>query len=347
MKKPKTKKQLRNKRVRTNKYSGWLKVGRFLPTVAITLFASFLLLQPYLSAKANGSGVLAYATNTSTSGLLSATNAQRSANGVAALSLNAKLNSAAQAKANDMVARDYWSHQTPDGQEPWVFFNNAGYDYLAAGENLAYGFSSSSTTIDGWMGSPPHKANLLSTTFLEVGFGIANSPNFVGKGPQTVVVAEYGKPQGAVLPETTQPAPKPTTPPASTPKKAAVQPAAPVQQPKQVEQTQPVTKTENNKEEKKTEPVATTTSNQKPPESGSIEVNQAGLLTGGALWSTGLVLAVAGLSVLLWIVHKGLKIHNWLKASEKFVFKHIHLDLTVLSIVYLAIVLLKAAGQVH
>ncbi len=58
----------------------------------------------------------------SRNGLLISTNTERSSNGLPALSINDKLNQAAQAKANDMVARDYWSHNTPDGQEPWVFF---------------------------------------------------------------------------------------------------------------------------------------------------------------------------------------------------------------------------------
>jgi uncharacterized protein YkwD len=96
-------------------------------------------------------GVLAYATTMSVSELLTSTNQQRNANSVAGLSLNTRLNSAAQAKANDMVARDYWSHNTPDGQEPWVFFDAAGYTYHKAGENLAYGFSNAANTVTGWI----------------------------------------------------------------------------------------------------------------------------------------------------------------------------------------------------
>jgi len=39
-----------------------------------------------------------------------------------------RLDSAAQAKANDMAARSYWSHNTPDGQTPWTFMTAAGYN---------------------------------------------------------------------------------------------------------------------------------------------------------------------------------------------------------------------------
>lgn len=159
-------------------------------------------------------GVLAYATDMSVSGLLSATNQQRSANGSASLGSNSALNSAAQAKANDMVARNYWSHNTPEGNAPWTFITNAGYNYSSAGENLAYGFETSSSTVTGWMNSPSHKENLLSTNFTEVGFGFANGANFNSSGAQTVVVAMYGKPAGSAQPAT--PAPAPAKAPSTT-----------------------------------------------------------------------------------------------------------------------------------
>src|SRR5688572_6890212 len=57
-------------------------------------------------------GVLSYATAVSSTSLLQETNIQRGNNGKAALALNSQLNAAAQEKANDMAARDYWSHTT-------------------------------------------------------------------------------------------------------------------------------------------------------------------------------------------------------------------------------------------
>lgn len=145
-------------------------------------------------------GVLAYATNMSAQGLLDATNDQRSKAQASSLALSSSLNAAAQAKAEDMVARNYWSHDTPDGQEPWVFITNAGYSYQKAGENLAFGFTDSQDAVTGWMNSPTHRDNLLDTNFTEVGFGIANSNNFDGNGEETVVVAMYAQPRSATAP---------------------------------------------------------------------------------------------------------------------------------------------------
>jgi uncharacterized protein YkwD len=142
-------------------------------------------------------GVLAYATEISSQKLLETTNKQRSTNGKSSLAINDKLTAAAQAKANDMAKRNYWSHTTPEGNAPWVFVKDAGYAYQKAGENLAYGFNSSSDTVAGWMNSKTHRENLLDVSYSEVGFGYANVANFNKSGPETVVVAMYGEPQTA------------------------------------------------------------------------------------------------------------------------------------------------------
>ncbi|HLZ14810.1 MAG TPA: CAP domain-containing protein, partial [Candidatus Saccharimonadales bacterium] len=167
--------------------------------------------------------VLGYATNMSISALLQDTNTQRQGNSLAGLTLNDQLDQAAQAKANDMATRNYWSHNTPDGATPWTFIINAGYQYQTAGENLAYGFDSSDATLTAWMNSPEHKANILNNTYTDVGFGIANAPDYQGSGPETIVVAMYGSPAPSTnvsVPGT--PAPTPIvsstspTPPSST-----------------------------------------------------------------------------------------------------------------------------------
>jgi hypothetical protein len=173
--------------------------------------------------------VLSYSTSMSIGGLLADTNAQRSANGVAGLSLNGKLDAAAQAKADDMAARNYWSHNTPEGNPPWIFVNNQGYSYQKLGENLATGFSDEQSTINGWMASPPHRANLLDSSFSEVGFGFANNPDYTsaGGGPMTIVVAFYGQPQVLSASTAAPPAAPANTTPAASPPASAVQPETP------------------------------------------------------------------------------------------------------------------------
>lgn len=141
--------------------------------------------------------VLAYATSMSPQAILDSTNTQRTAYQVPPLTLNAKLSSAAQTKANDMATRNYWSHNTPEGHTPWSFITTAGYSYSKAGENLAYGFTEVNGSLgltQGWMNSAEHKANLINTNYTEVGFGISNAPVYQGQSQETIVVAMYATP---------------------------------------------------------------------------------------------------------------------------------------------------------
>lgn len=332
----------------------FLRRMRFMPALGIALFATYTWVQPQLALGRPSGDVLAYATNISPAGLLSATNAQRTSNGAAALASNGLLNSAAQAKANDMVARNYWSHQTPDGQQPWVFVTSAGYQYLSAGENLAYGFMTSAATITGWMNSPSHRANLLSTNFTEVGFGIANSADYVGNGPQTVVVAMYGKPQA-----TTPPAPTPTPQPQPTPKPVTqgAQSAQPTkktepvaEKPADTAPVEPEDKKEVTQEDTtKEEPIAVAATEQTPPPTATTtQVRRIQVMTGGsAIWSaTFVVLGVSAIGI-LWLTHRGFRFKKWIVSTEKLVGKYLHLDLTVLSIIYLGFVLLSTTGTIR
>jgi hypothetical protein len=145
------------------------------------------------------SNVLGATSDFSNASLLQATNDQRGTDHETALRINQQLGTAAQAKANDMAQHNYWSHNSPDGKTPWSFIASAGYSYQVAGENLAYGFGSANDTVAGWMNSPEHRANILNSDYQDVGFGIAQAPDYQGHGPATIVVAEYGEPAGATL----------------------------------------------------------------------------------------------------------------------------------------------------
>lgn len=186
--------------------------------------------------------VLAYATSMSRSDLFAAANASRAANGLGPFTLNGQLNNSAQAKAQHMADNNYWAHVAPDGTQPWYFFEAAGYDYIRAGENLAYGFSTSYATNDGWMNSPSHRANVLGD-YVDVGFGIVNSPSFQG-GENTIVVAHYGT-QASYTSPAPAPAPAPTPTPsvqpsATTAPTPAPTPAAAPSEPTTQEQQTPI-----------------------------------------------------------------------------------------------------------
>jgi uncharacterized protein YkwD len=286
--------------------------------------------------------VLGYATDMSASSLWSDTNTQRTDNGLGALTLNTRLNSAAQAKANDMAARDYWSHNTPDGQTPWSFITAAHYSYQTAGENLAYGFDTAGDTITGWMNSPEHRANILNTTYREVGFGIINIPEYQNSGPETLVVAMYASPAVQPAPAVTKPVavtPKPVSQPAAA---TAAHQAAPVPSPATAAPKptanatlQPATASVNKH-------VASTA-----PEPQSQRIARFQLVANSAslnFFTIGLV-GVFGFMFLMF--RHSLAWHRRLVRGERFILRHPALDLAAVTIVSLSIILGNTTGLIR
>jgi len=91
-----------------------------------------------------------------------------------------------------MASNEYFSHFSPDGVSPWHWFDEAGYVYAHAGENLAIHFTDSSEVVDAWMDSPTHRENIVNGIYTEIGVGTAK-----GKfdGYDTVYVVQlFGTP---------------------------------------------------------------------------------------------------------------------------------------------------------
>lgn len=135
-------------------------------------------------------GVLGIAASITAQELVDLTNSKRAESGLPELEFNQLLAQAAQAKAADMIAKNYWAHTSPDGLTPWVWFKNIGYKYLYAGENLARDFSDSTGVVDAWMNSPSHRENILSNRYREMGIAVVHD-NFQGQ-PTTLVVQMFG-----------------------------------------------------------------------------------------------------------------------------------------------------------
>jgi hypothetical protein len=124
--------------------------------------------------------------------IVSLTNTERQQNRVLTLKENALLTKSAQAKANDMAAKSYFSHTSPGGRLPWTWIEFAGYDYQAAGENLAVRFIDSKDVVVAWMASPSHRANLIKASYTDIGVGVAQG---IYKGtPATFVVQHFARP---------------------------------------------------------------------------------------------------------------------------------------------------------
>lgn len=136
--------------------------------------------------------VLGYATDITVEKLSQLTNVERTKYNLSTLTYNDTLATAAQKKAADMFAKNYWAHYAPDGATPWDFIHSAGYKYEYAGENLAKNFLYSQGVVDAWMNSPSHRENILRKEYTDVGYAVVNG---ILNGEQTTLVVQmFGKP---------------------------------------------------------------------------------------------------------------------------------------------------------
>jgi len=147
--------------------------------------------------------------------LVDLANGDRATQHLGTLTINERLVAAAQAKANDMAAKSYFAHVSPEGVNPWHWFTQAGYKFEYAGENLAVDFNDSADVNSAWMNSPTHRQNILDPHFTEIGIAIAQGM-YQGR-PTTFVVQEFGSPASQSRPIASQTVPKnPTTPAVAT-----------------------------------------------------------------------------------------------------------------------------------
>lgn len=100
-------------------------------------------------------------------------NQARATAGLGSVTSSAKLDAIAQAHANDMVTRNYFSHTTPEGVSFSARLNAAGVRACAAAENIANGQSTAAGVMNSWMGSAGHRANILNTGVTSYGLGRA------------------------------------------------------------------------------------------------------------------------------------------------------------------------------
>ena len=126
--------------------------------------------------------------------MLARVNRERASRGLTPLRRHPSLDEAAQAHADDMFRRRYYSHDSPDGKTAIDRELAKGYRARYAGENIARGQYSVDEVMDGWMESKTHRDHLLSPTFNDVGFGLAFGKN--PGGYEILWVQNFGRPKG-------------------------------------------------------------------------------------------------------------------------------------------------------
>ncbi len=108
--------------------------------------------------------------------MLADVNRLRAAAGVAPLVEDPRLDAAAQEHAEDMLARDYYDHKSPEGKQVGDRVKAEGYSWRLVAENIAAGHVTVDSVLDAWMQSSGHRANLLRPNATDFGFGLAVGP---------------------------------------------------------------------------------------------------------------------------------------------------------------------------
>ncbi len=102
-------------------------------------------------------------------------NAERAKNGLKPLKMNAQVNKTATLKSQDMAKLGYFDHNSPTYGSPFDMMKKYGISYRTAGENIAMGQTTPEQVMKGWMNSPGHRANILKSSFTEIGVGVAKN----------------------------------------------------------------------------------------------------------------------------------------------------------------------------
>jgi uncharacterized YkwD family protein len=98
-------------------------------------------------------------------------NQERAKAGLRPLAVDVRLVVLARQKAQDMIDKNYFSHQSPTYGSPFDMMKAAGITYRTAGENLA-GASTVDRAHTALMNSDGHRKNILNSAFDHVGIGI-------------------------------------------------------------------------------------------------------------------------------------------------------------------------------
>ncbi|HEV3479964.1 MAG TPA: CAP domain-containing protein [Gaiellaceae bacterium] len=125
----------------------------------------------------------------------------RRRHGLRALRHNPGLAAAAHYHSRDMSRKGYFEHDSANGTAFWRrierFYVSRGFRSWTVGENLLWGTDTygAAYAVREWMHSPPHRQNILSRDWREVGIGavtVASAPGAYGGRAVTIVTADFG-----------------------------------------------------------------------------------------------------------------------------------------------------------
>lgn len=122
--------------------------------------------------------------------LLREVNAARRRAGVPPVRADIRLDCAAQEHAESMAIYSYYAHKAPGGPNLGERAWKSGYSWSLVGENIMERVTTVDAVMDAWLGSKPHRRNILDPAFTEMGLGIALKRE--ANGYRAVWVQDFG-----------------------------------------------------------------------------------------------------------------------------------------------------------
>ena len=92
--------------------------------------------------------------------------------------MNRELSRVARYKSQDMKDKGYFSHTSPTYGSPFDMMKKFGITYRSAGENIAKGQRTPQAVVNAWMNSSGHRANILNSSFTQIGVGYVADGNY-------------------------------------------------------------------------------------------------------------------------------------------------------------------------
>jgi uncharacterized protein YkwD len=104
--------------------------------------------------------------------VLTLVNKVRATGGCKALTSNSRLVLAARRHSQFMADSGKHGHDGIGDGTPQDRIEKAGYSWRGWGENIAWGYRTADSVMDGWMNSAGHRANILNCSYREIGVGV-------------------------------------------------------------------------------------------------------------------------------------------------------------------------------
>ena len=148
--------------------------------------------------------------------VVSLINQYRASKGLSQFAISSSLTASSEWKSLHMAGYGYFGHDDPAPPVTRSAFQRAkdcGFSGTTWGENIAYGYSTAQSVVNGWLGSAGHKANIENAAFRTTGVGVA-----ADSSGRLYWTQSFGNDSSGTTPPPSQPPPtgvdtqKPTTP---------------------------------------------------------------------------------------------------------------------------------------